>query len=131
MEDGEAESDHGLDIDEFSDDENIVDYEEEDDCQSNVNTQQQNDPSLSGEKEKAEIPDGHNEHSNTDQNRNSIDAGTVDEVIELLLNDDQLPQVPDNHSDEKMRQPPKCAKTRGGLRNCTGSVLFLYYNSVL
>ena len=32
MEDGEAEGDHGLDIDEFSDDENIVDYEEEDDC---------------------------------------------------------------------------------------------------
>ena len=58
-------------------------------------------------------------------------AGTVDEVIELPLNDDQLPQAPDNHCDEEMRQPPKYAKTRGGLRNHTGSVMFLYYNSVL
>ena len=62
MEDGEAESDQALDIDEFSDDESIVDYEEDDDFSSNVNTQQQKKSSLSGEKEKAEIPDGDTEH---------------------------------------------------------------------
>ena len=51
---------------------------------------------MSGEAEKAENPDGdidfesenELEHSNTDQNRNSTDAGTVDEVIELPLDDD-------------------------------------------
>ena len=86
---------------------------------------------MSGDTEKVESPDGgidfesenELEFSNTDQNRNSIDAGTVDEVIELPLDDDddddQLPQGPDNHSDEEMLQPPKHVKTRGGHRNCT------------
>ena len=67
--------------------------------QSNFNTQQQKNPGLSGDKEKAETPNGHIEHSNSHQNRKSIDAGTVDEVIELPLNDNQLPQAPENHSD--------------------------------
>ena len=111
LEDGEAESDQDLDIDEFSDDESIINYEEEDNFSSNVNTQQQENPSLSAEAEKAENPDGdidfesenELEHSNTDQNRNCTDAGTVDEVIELPLDDDdQLPQGPDNHSDQEM-----------------------------
>ena len=84
---------------------------------------------MSGEAEKAENPDGdidfesenELEHSNTDQNRNSTDAGTVDEVIELPLDDDdQLPQDPDNHSDKEMTQTPKHAKTKGGVRNRTG-----------
>ena len=85
---------------------------------------------MSGEAEKAECPDGdidfksenELEHSNTDQNRNRIDAGTVDEVIELHLDDDQLPQSPDNHSNEEMQQPPKRAKTKGGLINRPGCV---------
>ena len=122
MEDGEAESDQALDIDEFSDDESIVDYEEDDDFSSNVNTQQQKKSSLSGEKEKAEIPDGDTEHWNTDQNRNGTDAGTVDEVIELSLNDNQLPQGADNHSDEEMWESPKCAKTGQVLK----TALFLF-----
>ena len=85
---------------------------------------------MSGEAEKAECPDGdidfksenELEHSNTDQNRNRIDAGTVDEVIELHLDDDQLSQSPDNHSNEEMQQPPKRAKTKGGLINRPGCV---------
>ena len=131
LEDGEAESDQDLDIDKLSDDESIIDYEEEDNFSYNINTQEQENPSLSGDTEKVESPDGgidfesenELEFSNTDQNRNSIDAGTVDEVIELPLDDDddddQLPQGPDNHSDEEMLQPPKHVKTRGGHRNCT------------
>ena len=87
MEDGEPEIDHDLDIDEFSNIEILVDYEEEDDCQSNVNTQQQKDRSLSGEKEKAEIPDGHIEHSNTDQNRNSLPLQVLRSTCESRLYD--------------------------------------------
>ena len=132
LEDGEAESDQDLDIDKLSDDESIIDYEEEDNFSYNINTQEQENPSLSGDTEKVESPDSgidfesenELEFSNTDQNRNSIDAGTVDEVIELPLDDDdddddQLLQGPDNHSDEEMLQPPKHVKTRGGHRNCT------------
>ena len=130
LEDGEAESDQDLDIDKLSD-ESIIDYEEEDNFSYNINTKEQENPSLSGDTEKVESPDGgidfesenELEFSNTDQNRNSIDTGTVDEVIELPLDDDddddQLPQGPDNHSDEEMLQPPKHVKTRGGHRNCT------------
>ena len=97
----------------------------------NVSTEQQKTQSLSGEKEKAEIPDGHIEHSNADQIRNSFYDGTVDEVIELSLHNDLLPQGPDNHSDEGMWQPPKRAKTRGVFRNRTGSVLLLYCDFIL
>ena len=122
FEDGEAESDQDLNTDEFGDDESIIDYEEEDNFSSSLNTQQQENPSLSGDAEKAESPDGdidfesenELEHSNTDQNRNSTDAGVVDEVIELPLDDDdQLPQGPGNHSDEEMPQSPKRAKNQG------------------
>ena len=131
LEDGEAERDQHLDIDELSDDKSIIDYEEEDNFSSNANTQQHENPSWSREAEKVESPDGdidfesenELEHSNTDQNRNSIDAGTVDEVIELPLDDDdQLRQGPDNHSDKEMPQPPKHTRTRGGFRNHTGRV---------
>ena len=100
LEDGEAKSDQDLDICEFSDDESIIDYEEGENFLSKVHTQQQENPSLSGETKNVESPDGdidfesenELEHLNTDQNRNNIDAGTVDEVIELPFNDDdQLP----------------------------------------
>ena len=110
-EDGEAETDQDLDIVKVSDDESIIGYKEEDNFSSSVNPQQQENPSLSGEAEKAESPDGdidfesenELEHLNTDQNRNNIDACTVDEVIELPLDyDDQLPHGPDNHSGEEM-----------------------------
>ena len=109
-EDGEAESDQDFDIVKVSDDENIIGYKEEDNFSSSVNPQQQENPSLSGEAEKVESPDGdidfesenELEHLNTDQNRNNIDACTVDEVIELPRDyDDQLPHGPDNHSGEE------------------------------
>ena len=40
LEDGEAESDQDLDIDKLSDDESIIDYEEEDNFSYNINTQE-------------------------------------------------------------------------------------------
>ena len=126
LEDGEAESDQDLDIDKLSDDGSMIDYEEEDIFSYNK-TQQQENPSWrrETETEKVESPDGgidFESENELDQNRNSIDAGTVDEAIELPLDndDDQLPKGSDNHCDEEMLQPPKRVKTRGGRMNCGG-----------